>query len=156
MRSVDDQAIQITGFWVAGFLALVLVTFKLTVAVRWSWWRVILPALAILGNNVIYFLVGFFCLFWVKREEGEDEEDDPVTVQGYARDGYIIWAMLFLYFFFDNLLRRMEGRGWGGFWPCSGKLAVIYLFGTLNVMAHVLYWSRIVRGLNEERAWLNP
>jgi hypothetical protein len=76
-------------------------------------------------------------------------------VQGYSRDGYNIGALVFLYFFLDNLLRRMEGRGWDSFWLCSGKLEAVFLFGMLSLMAQVLYWSRIVRGLNEERALLN-
>jgi hypothetical protein len=71
----NDRAIQTTGFWVAGFLALVLTALKLLLVKHWSWWRVVLPAMAILSNNIVYLLVGFFCLFWVKREEGEDEED---------------------------------------------------------------------------------
>jgi hypothetical protein len=37
----------------------------------WSWWRVFLPFWVIVGQNVIYVLVGFLCLFAVRY--GEDE-----------------------------------------------------------------------------------
>lgn len=53
--------IQTTGFWVFGILSLVLAVLKLMVAEHWSWCRVMLPALAFLGNNAVYVLVGFLC-----------------------------------------------------------------------------------------------
>ena len=42
------------GFWVFGFLSVVLAVLKLTVAGYWSWWRVMLPFLAFLGHNAVY------------------------------------------------------------------------------------------------------
>jgi hypothetical protein len=39
------------GFWMFGFLSVVLAVLKLTVAGYWSWWRVMLPLLAFLGHN---------------------------------------------------------------------------------------------------------
>jgi hypothetical protein len=52
----------------------------------------------------------------------------------------------------DNLLRRIEGQGWKGFWPCSGRFEVVVLFGMLSLVAQLVYWSRIVRGFNQEHA----
>jgi hypothetical protein len=41
---------------------------------------------------------------------------------------YNIAALFFFFLFLDNLLRPEEGQGWGGFWPCSGKLDVLVLY----------------------------
>jgi hypothetical protein len=57
-------------------------------------------------------------------------------------------ALLFFFLFLDNLLRRVEGQGWKGFWPCSGRFEMVVLFGMLSLVAQFVYWSRIVSGLN--------
>jgi hypothetical protein len=36
------------------------------------------------------------------------------------------------------------------FWPCSGRFEVVVLFGMLSLVAQLVYWSRIVSGLNQE------
>jgi hypothetical protein len=59
-------------------------------------------------------------------------------------------ALLFFFLFLDNLLRHVEGQGWGGFWPCSGRLEVMLLYVVLSLLAHFVYWSRIVSGVNQE------
>jgi hypothetical protein len=71
-----------------------------------------------LGHNAVYLLAGFLCFCWLKHEEGEEE---PSTVQKHSREGYNLAALLFFFLFLDNLLRIVEGRGWKGFWPCSGR-----------------------------------
>jgi hypothetical protein len=63
-----------------------------------------------------------------------------------------IAAILFFLLFLDNLSRHAEGQGWKGFWPCSGRLEVVVLFGMLSLVAQFVYWSRIVSGLNQEHA----
>jgi len=65
--------------------------------------------------------------------------------------GYNIVALSFFFMFLDNLLRREEGQGWGGFWPCSGRFEVIVLFFVLSLLAHVAFWSRVVSSLHQER-----
>ena len=50
-------------------------------------------------------------------------------MQKHSREGYSLAALLFFFLFLDNLLRRVEGRGWKGFWPCSGRFEVVVLFG---------------------------
>jgi hypothetical protein len=125
----------------------VLAVLKLTVAGYWSWWRVALPFLAFLGHNAVHLLTGFLCFCWLKHEEDEEE---PGSVQKYSREGYNLAALLFFFLFLDNLLRRIEGQGWKGFWPCSGRFEVVVLFGMLSLVAQLVYWSRIVSGLNQE------
>ncbi len=148
LRANDGQ-IQAMGFWMFGVLSVVLAVLKLTVAGYWSWWRVMLPFLAFLGHNAVYLLAGFLCFCWLKHEEDEEE---PSTVQKHSREGYNIAALLFFFLFLDNLLRRVEGQGWKGFWPCSGRFEVVVLFGMLSLVAQLVYWSRIVSGLNQEHA----
>jgi hypothetical protein len=103
-----------------------------------------LPFLAFLGHNAVYLLAGFPCFCWLKHEEDEEE---PTTVQKHSREGYNIAALLFFFLFLDNLLRRIEGQGWRGFWPRSGRFEVVVLFGMLSLVAQFVYWSRIVSGL---------
>jgi len=43
MNSGAGNQIQTTGFYLAGFLSLVLAVLKLRAIVDWSWWRVMLP-----------------------------------------------------------------------------------------------------------------
>jgi hypothetical protein len=110
-----------------------------------------LPSLAFLGHNAVYLLVGFLCFCWLKHEEDEEEEE-PTTVQKHSRAGYNAAALLFFFLFSDNLLRRVEGQGWKGFWPCSGRFEVVVLFGMLSLVAQSVCWSPIVSGLNQEHA----
>jgi len=127
----------------------VLAVLKLAVAGCWSWCKEMLPSPVFLGHNAVYLLVGFLCFCWLKHEENEEE---PTTVQNHSRAGYNIAALLFFFLFSDNLLRRVEGQGWKGFWPCSGRFEVVVLFGMLSLVAQSVYWSRIVSGLNQEHA----
>ena len=52
--------------------------------------------------------------------------------------GGTLVVVLFFSCFLDNLLRRVEGQGWKGFWPCSGRFEVVVLFGMLSLVAHFL------------------
>jgi hypothetical protein len=58
MSGKQEHPIQAMGFWMFGFLSVVLAVLKLTVAGYWSWWRVMLPFLAFLGHNAVYLLAG--------------------------------------------------------------------------------------------------
>src|SRR5450756_2399254 len=90
MSSKPVYPIQAMGFWMFGFLSVVLAVLKLTVAGYWSWWRVMLPFLAFLGHNAVYILTGFLCLCWLKHAEDEEE---PSSVQKHAREGYNLAAV---------------------------------------------------------------
>jgi hypothetical protein len=67
MSSKQGHPIQAMGFWLFGFLSVVLAVLKLAVAGYWSWWRVMLPFLAFLGHNAVYLLAGFLCFCWLKQ-----------------------------------------------------------------------------------------
>ena len=142
-----EDAVHIGGFGIFGFLSVVLAVLKLTVVAYWSWWRVVLPLLAYLGHNALYILAGLICFHWLKSDEEESTSADE-----HSRVGYNFAALLFFFLFLDNLLRREEGQGWGGFWPCSGRLHVVVLYFVLRLLAHFAFWSRIVTGVNRERA----
>ena len=114
----------------ACFLSLVLTILKLTVAGYWSWWRVMLPLLAILGHNALYILAGLICFRWLK-----DEAEESTTADQYSQEGYAIAALFFFSLFADNLLRLIEGQGWKGFWPCSGRYEVVLLYVMQTVRA---------------------
>ncbi len=146
MNSEPEHSVQTAGFWIFGFLSVVLAVLKLTVAAYWSWRRVMLPLLAFLGHNLLYVLVGLLCFRWLKHDE-----EDSTTVDEHSGDAYNIAALLFFFLFLDNLLRYVEGHDWVGFWPCSGRLEVVILYVVLSLLAHFAFWSRIVSGLNQER-----
>ena len=127
MSSEPEHSVQTAGFWIFGFLSVVLAVLKLTVATYWSWWRVLLPPLAFLGHNALYILVALICFHWLKNDEEESTSADE-----HSRVGYNFAALLFFFLFLDNLLRREEGQGWGGFWRCSGRLNVVILYFVLS------------------------
>ena len=145
MNHESEDSVQTTGFWIAGLLSVVLALSKLTVAVYWSWWRVMLPLLTILGHNALYILTGLISFRWVKDDEAESTSADE-----HSRIGYTYAALLFFSLCLDNLLRREEGQGWGGFWPCSGRLDIVVLYFVFSLLAHFVFWSQIVSGVNQE------
>ena len=101
------QQFEMMGFYLAGFLCLVLVVLKLTIEGHWSWWRVLLPFWVVLGHNALYITVGFVWLFFADDGAAGDE----VTIrQDDGPYGYQLAAMLCFLIFADNLLRRIEGH----------------------------------------------
>ena len=84
-----------------------------------------------LGHNALYILTALICFRWLKHEEEESTPADE-----HARDGYNIAGLLFFFLFLDNLLRHIEGQGWGDFWPWSGKVEVVVLYAVLSLLAH--------------------
>lgn len=140
---------QAKGFYVAGFLCLVLAALKLTEMKQWSWWRVLLPLWVVIGHNAMYLLVGFFCLFALRNGE-ENEKQKPAKVQG-DHISYQAASVICVLIATDNLLRwaeRGESSDW--FWLFSGSMTMVVLFGALAAVAQVVYWTEIVRGLNDQ------
>ena len=144
LRVSGDSPIQSRGFYLSGFVSLVLAILKLTGMVQWSWWRVFLPLWVMLGHTASYLLFGFLCLFAVRY--GEDEEEQPAKVRN-ARISYQLASLVFVLISMDNLLRWLEQSYW--FWLCSGRMAMVILFGALALGAQLLFWAEIVRRLND-------
>ncbi len=140
-----DSPIQGRGFYLSGFVSLVMAILKLTGSVRWSWWRVGLPLWAMFVHTAIYLLVGFIWCFAVRYEE--DEEEQPAKVRN-APMSYQLGSLAFVLISMDNLLRWREQSYW--FWLCSGRMAMVFLFGALALSAQCLYWAEIVRDLNDQ------
>ena len=143
--------LQWAGFNLAGLLCLVLMVVKLTLALPWSWWRVLLPLWAVLWHNGVYIAVGFIWLTW----KGCGREDDELRVRRQHRldrcqFGSMVCALVFL----DNVLRKMGGEGesvW--WWLASGRHEVILLSGGAMLTCQFLFWSGIVEGGNTRRAY---
>jgi hypothetical protein len=95
------QQIQTLGFYLAGFLCLVLAVLKLTIEVHWSWWRVLSPLWLVLGHNALDVAVGFVWLFFA--DDGAAGEDVTIR-QDHRGYGYQLAAMLCFLIFADNLL----------------------------------------------------
>jgi hypothetical protein len=144
MSTEPDHPVETAGFWIVGLVSVVLAVLKLTVVEYWSWWRVMLPFLAFVGHNALYILVGLLCFRWLKK----DEEESTIA-ETHSRYGYNVAALFFFFLFLDNLLRRVEGQAWAGFWPCSGRLDAVVLYIVLSLLAQFAFWSRIVSGLNQ-------
>ena len=74
------------GFYWAGFLSMILAVLKLTIEGLWSWRRVLLPVLVVLGHNALYVAVGFVWLFFtddgMMDEEAVARRDDRLTAVG--------------------------------------------------------------------------
>ena len=136
------QQIQMLGFYLAGFLCLVIAVLKLTIEGHWSWWRVLLPLWVVLGHNALYITVGFVWLFFA--DDGAAGEEVTIR-QDDGPYSYQLAAMLCFLIFADNLLGRIEGPGetmW--FWLSSGRWELIFVSGVLSVVCQLLFWSGIV------------
>ena len=96
---------QMLGFYLAGFLCVMLTALKLTIEGDWSWWRVLLPLWVVLGHNALYIVVGFVWLFFA--DDGTVGEEE-IAGQGDGPYAYQLAAMLCFAIFADTLLGRIE------------------------------------------------
>ena len=140
------QQIQVLGFYLAGFLCLVLAVLKLTIEGHWSWWRVLLPLCVVLGHNALYITVGFVWLFFA--DDGAAGEEVTIR-QDDGPYGYQLAAMLCFLIFVDNVLRRIEGHE-EMMWlrVTAGTWELILVSGVLCLVCHLLFWSRIIPAAN--------
>jgi hypothetical protein len=136
------QEIQMLGFYLAGFLCLVLAVLKLTIEGHWSWWRVLLPLWVVLGHNALYIAVGFVWLCFA--DDGAAGEGATIR-QDDRPYAYQLAAMLCLLIFADNLLGRIEGHEEMWFWLRSGRWELIFVSGVLSIVCQLMFWSGIVR-----------
>ena len=133
---------QMQGFYLAGFLCLMLAGLKLTVEGLWSWWRVLLPLWVVLGHNALYIAVGFV---WLTFTDDGTTGDEVTIHQSDGSDAYQVAALLCFLLFADNLLEHIEGTGeakWFGL--RSGWWTVMVASGVLSVMCQLLFWSTVV------------
>jgi hypothetical protein len=136
------KQIQTAGFYLSGALCFVLAILKLTIAVHWSWWRVLLPLWVVLGHNAVYLTVGFVWLLFV---DGGGAGQTVTIRQDDHPDGYELAAMLCFFIFADSLLGRIEGHeetAW--FWLSSGSWELLLLSGILSVVCQLLFWHRVL------------
>ena len=142
-----ESGISLTGLYVCGAIALVMLVLKLSVIDTWSWWRVMLPLGVFVGFNVINIVVAFIYLSFAHIPERPDGNEADV-LEPHTLDAHYVVAILFFVVFGDNLVRWIEGSEtshW--FWLFSGKIESLVVFGALSVVALFSYWSRLGRVL---------
>ncbi len=100
------QQVKTAGFYLSGVLCFVLAALKLTIAVHWSWWRVLLPLWVVSGHNALYITVGFVWLFFV--DDGAAGQGITIRQDNHP-DGYQLGAMLC--FLFSPIACWDESRG---------------------------------------------
>jgi hypothetical protein len=133
---------QMLGFYLAGFVCLMLAVLKLTMEGHWSWWRVLLPLWVLLGHNALYIAVGFV---WLTFADDSAAGDGATLRRSDGAYAYQVTALLCFLIFADNLLGRIEGTEettWFGL--RSGWWTVIVACGVLSVMCQLLFWSTVV------------
>ena len=119
-------------------LCLAMAIVKLTTGVHWSWWRVLLPAWVLLGYGLLYVATA---LIWSAIARATN----PAFRASRWATIYEALALLSMFGFVDNLLRRIGPGESAWFWLASGRTETILLFGILNIAFHVLFWSRTVQ-----------
>jgi hypothetical protein len=144
-----ESGISLSGLYVCGAIAFVMLVLKISVIDTWSWWRVLLPLGLLVGFNVTNVVVAFIYLSFadIPERPGGDEAD---VLEPHTINAHYVAAMLFFVIFGDNLVRWIEGSEtshW--FWLLSGKGEEIAVFGVLSVLALFSYWSRLGRALSE-------
>jgi len=144
-----ESGISLSGLYVCGAVAFVMLVLKISVIDTWSWWRVLLPLGLLVGFNVTNVVVAFIYLSFadIPERPGGDEAD---VLEPHTINAHYVAAMLFFVVFGDNVVRWIEGSEtshW--FWLLSGKGEAIAVFGVLSVLTLFSYWSRLGRALRE-------
>jgi hypothetical protein len=147
---VKEGELQWAGFYLAGLLCLVLMAVKLTLALPWSWWRILLPLWAVLLHNGVHIAIGFIWLTWM----GCGREGDDLRLRRHHRlDRYQFGSMVCGLIFLDNVFRKMGGPGESAWWwLASGRTEVILLSAGSMLTCQFLFWSGIVERENTRRA----
>ena len=142
-----EKSIGLTGLYMCGAIAFVMLVLKLSVIDTWSWWRVMLPLGLIVGFNVTNIVVAFIYLSFAHIPERPDGDEADV-LEPHTINVHYVAAMLFFVVFGDNMVRWIEGSDtfyW--FLLFSGKGESLAVFGVLSVLALFAYWSRLGRVL---------
>ncbi len=142
-----ESSISLTGLYVCGAIAFVMLVLKISVIDTWSWWRVLLPLGLFVGFNVTNIVVAFIYLSFAHIPERPDGDEADV-LEPHTINVHYVAAMLFFVVFGDNMVRWIEdGETSYWFWLLSGKGEALAVFGALSVLALFAYWSRIGRVL---------
>ena len=144
-----ENGIGLTGLYMCGAIAFVMLVLKLSVIDTWSWWRVLLPLGLIVGFTVTNIMVAFIYLSFAHIPERPDGDEADV-LEPHTINVHYVLAMLFFIVFGDNVVRWIEGSEtshW--FWLLSGKGEALAVFGAFSVLALFSYWSRLRRALKE-------
>ena len=142
-----ESGISLTGLYMCGAIAFIMLVLKLSVIDSWSWWRVLLPLGLIVGFTVTNIMVAFIYLSFAHIPERPDGDEAEVLEPHTINVHYVV-AMLFFIVFGDNVVRWIEGSAtahW--FWLLSGKGEALAVFGALSVLALFAHWSRLGRAL---------
>ena len=145
-----ESGMSLTGLYMCGAIAFIMLVLKLSVIDSWSWWRVLLPLGLIVGFTVTNIMVAFIYLSFAHIPERPDGEEAEVLEPHTINVHYVV-AMLFFIVFGDNVVRWIEGSEtshW--FWLLSGKGEALAVFGALSVLALFTHWSRLGRTLKDE------
>ena len=129
MSRKQEHPIQAMGFWLFGFLSVVLAVLKLTVAGYWSWWRVMLPFLAFLGpqRGVFPGWLPMPLLAEAGRRRGGTYHRAEAFEGRVQHSGAVISLPVF-----GQPVATRRRTSLEGFWPCSGRFEVVVLFGMLS------------------------
>jgi len=141
------SGVSLTGLYICGTIAVVMLVLKLSVIDTWSWWRVMLPFGLFVGFNITNIVVAFIYLSFAQIPERPDG-DEAEVLEPHTINAHYVAAMLFFVVFGDNVVRWIEGSEasqW--FWLFSGKIEAFVVFGSLSVLALFSYWSRLGRAL---------
>jgi len=144
-----ENGIGLTGLYMCGAIAFVMLVLKLSVIDTWSWWRVLLPLGLIVGFTVTNIMVAFIYLSFAHIPERPDG-DEAEVLEPHTINVHYLMAMLFFIVFGDNVVRWIEGSEtsrW--FWLLSGKGEALAVFGALSVLALFAHWSRLGRALKD-------
>ena len=143
-----ERVIEPMGLYVVAGLTVFLAMVKLTGLREWSWWRIALPLIIILGFNAVYIITGFLYFSLVAVKERPPEEETS-RLRTHDRIPYYWTSLLGFGCFTVNAVRRLEPpTELTGLWLLSGKVEVLVLFGSLALASLWLYWSRIGQWLN--------
>jgi hypothetical protein len=144
-----ESGISLTGLYMCGVIAFIMLALKFSMIDTWSWWRVLLPLGLIVGFTLTNIVVAFIYLSFAHIPERPDGDEADV-LESHTINVHYVMAMLFFIVFGDNVVRWIEGSEtshW--FWLLSGKGEALAVFGTLSVLALFAHWSRLGRALKD-------
>ena len=97
-----DNGIRLTGLYICGAIAFVMLVLKLSIIDTWSWWRVLLPIGLFVGFAVTHIVVAFIYLSFANIPERPDG-DEAEILEPHTINAHYIAAMFFFFIFGDNM-----------------------------------------------------